>query len=126
MGRVLDLQLHGSDARDGLPELQYVAYQASGAPVPGDYGSLGYGYAQPSDAVGVGEGWWWEANVSQAELSSDPAVPEPATMIVWSLLGAASWLGMRVWRGGQRISRCSWSSENRQAIHEIIARGTHY
>ena len=24
------------------------------------------------------------------------SIPEPATMIVWSLLGAASWLGMRV------------------------------
>jgi hypothetical protein len=48
-------------------------------------------------------------------------VPEPATMIVWSLLGAASWLGMRVWRGGRRIGR-SWSPENRQAILEVIGR----
>ncbi|MBU4273477.1 MAG: hypothetical protein KKA28_16580 [Planctomycetes bacterium] len=27
---------------------------------------------------------------------------EPATVIVWSLLGAASWLGMRVWRRRRR------------------------
>ena len=52
-------------------------------------------------------------------------VPEPATLIVWSLLGAMSWLGMRVWRGGQRISRRSWSPENRQAILEIVNRRSH-
>lgn len=28
----------------------------------------------------------------------DPVVPEPSTIIVWTLLFAASWLGMRVWR----------------------------
>lgn len=27
-----------------------------------------------------------------------PPIPEPATIVVWSLLGAAGWLGMRVWR----------------------------
>jgi hypothetical protein len=70
------------------------------------------------------ENWLWIKTDIDVP-SSSGAVPEPATMIVWSLLGAASWLGMRVWRGGQRISRRSWSSENRQAIHEIIARGTH-
>jgi hypothetical protein len=49
-------------------------------------------------------------------------VPEPATLLVWSLLGATSWLGMRVWRGGQRIGRRSWSPENRQAILDIVSR----
>jgi hypothetical protein len=48
-------------------------------------------------------------------------VPEPATLVVWSLLGAASWLGMRVCRGGQ-LSRRAWSPENRQAILEIVSR----
>jgi hypothetical protein len=52
-------------------------------------------------------------------------VPEPATLLVWSLLGASSWLGMRVWRGGQRIGRRSWSPENRQAILEIVDRRAH-
>jgi hypothetical protein len=61
-------------------------------------------------------------------------VPEPGTMIIWSLLGAGSWLGMRVWRrrgpglGEDAASRVSaqrtWSPEARQAIHEIIARGS--
>ncbi|MFZ1932255.1 MAG: hypothetical protein WCB27_04445 [Thermoguttaceae bacterium] len=50
------------------------------------------------------------------------AVPEPATMIVWSLLGVASWLGTRVWRQGRRVGRQPWSNENRTAILEIIAK----
>ncbi len=54
-------------------------------------------------------------------VSIDP-VPEPATLLVWSILGAASWLGMRVWRGGQRICRRAWAAENRQAILEIVSR----
>ena len=49
-------------------------------------------------------------------------VPEPATLIVWSLLGGASWLGMRVWRGGRQIGRRSWSPENLQAILDVIGR----
>jgi hypothetical protein len=61
------------------------------------------------------------------------AVPEPATIIIWSLLGAGSWLGMRVWRRrdprfGDELAgpvRQPWSPEARQAIHEIIARGSH-
>ncbi len=48
--------------------------------------------------------------------------PEPATMIVWSLLGAMSWLGMRVWRGGRRTGRQPWSPENRQAILDVVSR----
>jgi len=52
-------------------------------------------------------------------------VPEPATIIIWSLLGAGSWLGMRVWRRPKHIGRQPWSPETRNAIHEIIARGTH-
>ena len=50
------------------------------------------------------------------------SVPEPATLIVWSLLGAASWLGMRVVRKGRRISRQPWSNENRTAILEIVGK----
>jgi hypothetical protein len=62
------------------------------------------------------------------------AVPEPATLVIWSLLGAGSWLGMRVWRrrgpglgdemsGPAPMVRGPWSPEARQAIHQIIARG---
>jgi hypothetical protein len=56
----------------------------------------------------------------------ESAVPEPATIIVWSLLGTASWLGVRVARRrGMRpgSSRPGWLENNRVAIHEIIARG---
>jgi hypothetical protein len=49
------------------------------------------------------------------------AVPEPATIMVWSLLGA-SWLGMRIWRQGRQVGRQRWSNENRAAILEIIAK----
>ena len=56
--------------------------------------------------------------------SLSAVTPEPASMIIWSLLGAASWLGMRIWRRGRRVGRQSWSPENRQAIHDIIARGS--
>ena len=54
------------------------------------------------------------------------AVPEPATIIVWSLLGAASWLGMGVWRQRRGpVGRQLWSPENRQAIYEIVGRRSH-
>jgi hypothetical protein len=60
-------------------------------------------------------------------------VPEPATLIIWSLLGLAfsGAGGMSVWRqrrqdafgvaGGQ--PRTPWSEENRQAILRVIDRG---
>ena len=52
------------------------------------------------------------------------AVAEPATIIIWSLLGGGSWLGMRVWRRVKGAGRRQpWSPENRQAIQDIIARG---
>ncbi len=57
-------------------------------------------------------------------------LPEPSTLIIWSLLGAAG-MGLSVWRrrhGGQWIDgyapRAAWSEENRQAIRQIIARGS--
>ena len=52
-------------------------------------------------------------------------IPEPATLIVWSLLGGAGWLGMRVVRQGRRVGRQPWSPEARNAILEIIERGRH-
>lgn len=51
-------------------------------------------------------------------------VPEPATLIVWSLLLGSAWLGLRVTRRGKPTPRRQpWSPENREAINEIIARG---
>jgi hypothetical protein len=53
----------------------------------------------------------------------NPPIPEPATIIVWSLLGAASWLGMGVWRRRRGpVGRQPWSDENRSAICAIIER----
>jgi hypothetical protein len=61
--------------------------------------------------------------LSFAELSATGTqgqdVPEPATIVVWSLLGAGSWLGMRVWR--RDTGRRPWPPETRQAIHDIIS-----
>jgi hypothetical protein len=54
--------------------------------------------------------------------SGSPTVPEPATIIIWSLLGAATWLGMRVARRGRPVGRRAWSPEERQAILKIVAR----
>ena len=65
----------------------------------------------------------WIAPTSIRFSAEIVAIPEPATILVWSLLGAASWLGMGVWRRGQHGGRRSWSEENRTAIHDIIARG---
>jgi hypothetical protein len=55
-------------------------------------------------------------------------VPEPASLIIWSLFGLGSMFGVRVWR--QRkiavpASRQPWSDENRMAISQIIERGLH-
>ncbi len=37
--------------------------------------------------------------------TSSAPIPEPTTLIIWSLLGAASWLRIRVVRRGRRVSR---------------------
>jgi hypothetical protein len=47
-------------------------------------------------------------------------IPEPATMVVWLLLAAASWLGMKVCRRGRRVGQRGWPKENRAAILAII------
>jgi hypothetical protein len=82
------------------------------------------------DNAGYQPGYDWAA-VSNLYVGS---VPEPGTLIIWSLLGAGSWLGMRVWRrrgpslgyetsSAVESARQSWSPETRQAIHEMIACG---
>ena len=56
--------------------------------------------------------------------SGEWEIPEPASLIVWSLLGMGSWLGMRVWRRRRGpVGRRPWSPENRTAILEIIELG---
>jgi hypothetical protein len=82
------------------------------------------------NAVAAGPGIW-DANVKVLNLtwSSDGSlaqdvlvtVPEPATIIIWSLLGAGGWLGMSVSRRRRPVGRQPWSPENRQAIHELLS-----
>ncbi len=87
--------------------------------------SLAYVLAAPDD-IGIFFGGGLvggTGNVLVDNFGTVATVPEPATILVWSLLGAASWLGMGVWRRGQHGGRRSWSEENRMAIHDIIARG---
>jgi hypothetical protein len=61
--------------------------------------------------------------------SKDPpaSVPEPASLIIWSLLGLGSG-GLAVWSGRRRNrlvggGGSGWSRKNRQAIFSIIERG---
>ena len=49
----------------------------------------------------------------------EPVVPEPASLVIWSVLGAGA-IGLG---GLRRRKRTSWPEENRQAIRQIIDRG---
>jgi hypothetical protein len=49
-------------------------------------------------------------------------VPEPASIIVWSLLGLSA-TGIAAVRRRRNLGQCGWSEENRQAISSIIERG---
>ena len=75
----------------------------------------------PTHPIELGDGLYNGITVEGAPPTAGP-VPEPATIIIWSLLGAVSWLGMRVARRRGPIGRKPWSSESRQAIHQIISR----
>ncbi len=61
------------------------------------------------------------ANFGSTSIVLTPT-PEPATLLIWSLLGATSWLGVRVVRRGRRVGRQPWSNENHTAILESIAK----
>jgi hypothetical protein len=61
-------------------------------------------------------------------VSLTPAVPEPATMIIWSFLSISAGLGLHLWQrkirpGVYPSNRTPWSDETRMAIHQIIERG---
>jgi len=74
------------------------------------------------ETIVVSDGGWVN---STTDTYSQTIVPEPATLAIWSLLGACGWLGMRVARRRRLpTGRQPWSPENRRAIHELIARGT--
>ncbi len=63
------------------------------------YGIQTFGLIQPPDAP-----YWLDESEGQPQLyitSASPfngLTPEPATIVVWSLLGAVAWLGVRFWR----------------------------
>lgn len=52
----------------------------------------------------------------------ESAIPEPATLTVWSLLGLSG-AGMWMVRRRKVGDRAAWSEESRTAIHEIVGRG---
>jgi hypothetical protein len=56
------------------------------------------------------------------------AIPEPVSLIIWSLFGLGSAFGLHVWRRrGIAVpatpTRQPWSDESRMAIHQMIERG---
>ncbi|MCD4728338.1 MAG: hypothetical protein K8R46_11790 [Pirellulales bacterium] len=108
--------LNGDDADFYRSDTQAVYYDADGWGTRDTYaGFTPSGAYYSSSAVDYGSGF-------EAALSAT-AIPEPASVLVWCLLGAGSWLGMRVWRRRRiPVGQQPWSAENRQAIHEIIAR----
>jgi len=89
----------------------------------------GWGSREPNDggpwAAGlVGS----EGNGSGYEGVLDiTAIPEPASIVIWSLIGGLSWLGLGVWRRRRGSAgpgpRSPWPEENRIAIRQIVDRG---
>ena len=85
----------------------------------------------PTERSTVASGWtvygdlWANVVVAEDNVSQfgQSPIPEPATIIIWSLLGAGSWLGTRVWRQRRGpVGRQAWPEENRIAILSIIRR----
>jgi hypothetical protein len=73
--------------------------------------------------VNWGSGTLYMDNIVLNNAVPAAATPEPATIVVWSLLGA-SWAGVSVMRRRRRSGvRSAWSPETRAAIHSLIERG---
>ena len=60
------------------------------------------------------------------------AIPEPGSLILWSLLGLGSLVGLPALRrrenslGGAPAGRHPWSDDSRNAIRQVVQRGRHY
>lgn len=106
---------------EGVPAAARPDYSVFGDPGPGPAGSTSTpdnSEADPADAAG--------------EVLS---LPEPATLIIWTLLGGL--FGLQWWRGRSRqldlgvvaplpdnaAGRRPWTDQNRRAIHQIFEQG---
>ncbi len=86
----------------------------------------------PNDAtrlyLGLHNGYEWTNN-SGSVTATITAIPEPASLIVWSLLGLTG-LGVTRWRkrngmpSGSTSTKTRWSDENRDAITSLIRNRT--
>jgi len=53
-------------------------------------------------------------------LSPSDIIPEPASAVIWGVLGAAGAAGLALRRRNRVPARTPWSEENRKAIFEIV------
>jgi hypothetical protein len=116
-------------AEYGSPITDWAPYEAIGISYA-DFLASGWGLNNLGgyEMVEIGPNGGQQAQMFMSSGGTAPtsAIPEPAALIVWSLLGTGSWLGMRVWRRrGTPVGRQPWSPENRTAILDIIERGRH-
>lgn len=110
------------------------AYNAGGTMVDSDSGPANYGSNTQLSVAGSAISYVIvhdQGNYFTFDDLEFEQIPEPASLIVWSLLGA---LGITVgwwrrrrrgadWAGGAKPARTPWPEENRTAILEIINRG---
>jgi hypothetical protein len=139
-----------ANENDWAPATEWAHYgkyiQINGAPIKeasnGDNNIWG-GLAGQIEGIGSEARWIWGPH-NGAQLADFPeekylwlratittGLPEPSTLLIWSLLGASG-MGLSIWRRRRSgrwidgdVPRADWSAENRQAVHRIIARGGH-
>ncbi len=114
---VVDLtQLDIADyLRDAVnPTQVYAVFPVAGAPPNLIFYNLGDTY------YNLGKTYSPVGNRGLGEIT---VIPEPATLIIWSLLGAGA-AGLGVWRRRRwGATGAHWTEENRQAIRQIVDRG---
>ena len=109
----------------------YVDENANGQYDPGTDSALMVGQQYPIWFAATFNNWHcvddygndaWGSFLVEGTLMAT-AVPEPASLIIWGLLGAAG-AGLGVWRRRRRgATGAPWPEENRQAILQIVERG---